>query len=309
MSEIKVNKLSSRTGNAVTLGTSGDTFTIPAGVTLTNSGTATGFGSDTDISWQAVKTASFTAVSGEGYFVNTTSGAITVTLPASPSAGAIVAIVDYAGTFATNNLTINRNSSKIQGEDSSPIIATNQRATTLVYADATKGWIPVNDNTTENYGALFTSATGGTATTSGNYKIHTFNSSSNFVVASLGNSGGGGVYASKVDYMVVAGGGAGHGKTTPGNFENGAGGGAGGFREGRVCASAYAQSPIGAPDGLTVAAQTYPITVGAGGAGGPLAGTAGSSSIFSTNGSPPRLKEVLNNIGTPDNFSKASIRL
>ena len=77
MSEIKVNKLSSRTGNAVTLGTSGDTFTIPAGVTLTNSGTATGFGSDTDISWQTVKTSDFTAVSGEGYFVNTTSSTIT----------------------------------------------------------------------------------------------------------------------------------------------------------------------------------------------------------------------------------------
>ena len=102
MSEIKVNKLSSRTGNAVTLGTSGDTFTIPSGVTLTNSGTATGFGSDSDISWQAVKTADFTAVAGEGYFVNTTSAAITVTLPSSPSAGDKIAVMDYAGTADTS---------------------------------------------------------------------------------------------------------------------------------------------------------------------------------------------------------------
>ena len=72
MSEIKVNKLSSRTGNAVTLGTSGDTLTIPAGVTLTNSGTATGFGSDSDISWQSVVTSNTTMVAGRGYFVNTT---------------------------------------------------------------------------------------------------------------------------------------------------------------------------------------------------------------------------------------------
>ena len=80
MSEIKVNKVSSRTGNAVTLGTSGDTFTIPAGVTLTNSGTATGFGSDSDISWQSIVTSNTTMVAGRGYFVDSSGGAITMTL-------------------------------------------------------------------------------------------------------------------------------------------------------------------------------------------------------------------------------------
>ena len=48
------------------------------------------------------KTASFTATNGDGFFVDTTSGAITVTLPASPSAGDIVSVADYAGTFASN---------------------------------------------------------------------------------------------------------------------------------------------------------------------------------------------------------------
>ena len=272
MSEIKVNKLSSRTGNAVTLGTSGDTFTIPSGVTLTNSGTATGFGSDSDISWQAVKTADFTAASGEGYFINTTGGAITMTLPASPSAGAMVAIVDYAGPFTTNNLTLNRNSSKVQGADANAVISTNQRAITFVYADATKGWIPVNDNTTDNYGEMYTTATGGTVTTSGNFKIHTFNSSSNFVVTAAGNSAGG---TADTSYLVVAGGGG-------GAITGGAG--AGGFREGRAANDSYTVSPLNAPAGLTITAQTYPITVGAGGTVGPQYNqkSRGSNSVFAT---------------------------
>ncbi len=104
MSEIKVNKISPRTAcGTVTLGDSGDTITIPAGVSITNSGTASGFGATGAASWNTtVKTGDFTAVAGEGYFVNTTSGEIDVTLPASPSAGAVVAIKDYANTFDTN---------------------------------------------------------------------------------------------------------------------------------------------------------------------------------------------------------------
>lgn len=264
MSEIKVNKVSSRTGNAVTLGTSGDTFTIPAGVTLTNSGTATGFGSDSDISWQSVQTSNFTAVAGRGYPINTTGGVITLTLPASPSAGDMVAILDYAGTFGTNAVTIGRNSSNIQGTAADGTINTSQQATSFVYIDSTKGWIPFNDNTTGNYGASYVAATGGTVATVGDYKIHSFTSSSNFVVSSVGNSAG----SNSVDYLVVGAGGGG------GN-SNGGGGGAGGFRM--------------APD-FSVSAQTYPITIGAGGAGQPSSGPAdsgpgaaqGSSSVFST---------------------------
>ncbi len=74
MSEIKVNKISPRTAcGTTTLGDSGDTITIPAGVTITNSGTAAGFGATGAASWDTtVKTSGFTAVSGVGYFVNTT---------------------------------------------------------------------------------------------------------------------------------------------------------------------------------------------------------------------------------------------
>ena len=76
MSEVKVNKISPRTAcGTTTLGDSGDTFTIPAGVTITNNGTAAGFGATGAVSWDTtVKTTGFTAVSGVGYFVNTTAG-------------------------------------------------------------------------------------------------------------------------------------------------------------------------------------------------------------------------------------------
>ena len=105
MSEIKVNKLSPRTNcGTVQLGDSGDTITIPAGATITNNGTAAGFGSTGEVSWDTTKkTTGFTAVSGVGYFCDTTSAAFTVTLPATPSAGNVVAISDYAGTSGTVN--------------------------------------------------------------------------------------------------------------------------------------------------------------------------------------------------------------
>ena len=274
MSEIKVNTITKRTGSTITLGESGTTVTLASGAS------STGFGA---IEWQSVVTSNTTMVAGRGYFVNTTSGAITMTLPASASAGDQVAIKDYTGTFNTNNVTIARNGHKIQGKAANSLLNTIRASVLMTYVDATEGWVFTQEsNVGDLEEATYINATGGTESTSGDYKIHTFNSSSNFVVASLGNTAGAGDWASKVDYMVVAGGGAGHGKTTPGNFENGAGGGAGGFREGRVSAPAYTASPLVAPDGLTVAAQTYPITVGAGGAGAPLDGTGGSSSIFST---------------------------
>jgi len=91
--------------------------------------------------WQAVKTAGFTAVAGEGYFINTTSGAITMTLPSSPTIGDEVSFVDYAGTFDTNNLTIGRNSENIQGSAADLTVSTERAANTLVYTDGTQGWL------------------------------------------------------------------------------------------------------------------------------------------------------------------------
>ena len=115
MSEIKVNKISPRTNcGTVQLGDSGDTITIPSGATITNNGTQTGFGRTGTVDWQtgSIKTGNFTAANGEGYFVNTTSGVITMNLPSSPSAGNIVSIKDYAFTFATNTFKVDGNGSK-----------------------------------------------------------------------------------------------------------------------------------------------------------------------------------------------------
>ncbi len=94
MSEIKVNKISPRAAcGTTTLGDSGDTISIPAGVTISNAGTAAGFGSTGEISWDTTpKTGDFTGVSGVGYFINTGSGAVTVTLPGSPSAGNVIGV-------------------------------------------------------------------------------------------------------------------------------------------------------------------------------------------------------------------------
>ena len=96
-------------------------------------------------SWQAVKTANYTASAGQGVFANTSGGAWTLTLPASPSIGDEVSFIDYAGTFDTNNLTIGRNSSKINGAESDLTIATERAANTLVFTDSTQGWLLKNN--------------------------------------------------------------------------------------------------------------------------------------------------------------------
>ena len=95
--------------------------------------------------WQAVKTGTYTAAAGEGIFANTTSGAWTLTLPASPSIGDEVSVIDYAGTFDTNNLTIGRNSQKIQGSAADLTVATERAGFTLAFTDGTQGWLLKNN--------------------------------------------------------------------------------------------------------------------------------------------------------------------
>ena len=117
---------------------------IPLGGTLKFNG-ATLSGDTLEItggtSWQAVKTSGFTAVAGEGYFCNTTSSAFTATLPVAATIGDEVSFIDYAGTFDTNNLTIGRNGHNIQGSATDLTVATERAGFSLVYVDATQGWL------------------------------------------------------------------------------------------------------------------------------------------------------------------------
>jgi len=286
MSEVKVNKISPRSGTTVTLGDSGDTFTIPSGATINNQGTATNFGATGSASWvTTVKTSTFTAVAGEGYFVNTTGGAVTVNLPAGV-AGAVVAIKDYANTFDTNAVTVAPNGSdKIGGDNTvDATLSTKGIAVTLVFVDSTQGWL-VTDDGLQSVAptAEYIVASGGTITTvCTNFKVHTFTGPGTFVVCSVGNAGG----STTVSYMVVAGGGgAGDGYPTS---NGGGGGGAGGFRESKASSDSYTASPLNATSGpgfnLPVSVQSYPISVGGGGtgAGGGGQRASGVASTFST---------------------------
>jgi len=239
---------------------------------------------DQIVEWQSVFTGDgstgLTAVAGRGYFIDTTSGAVTVTLPASPKAGDIVQLKDYARTWATNNITIA--SFLRDGITDTSTFSTNGQTVTFVYMDGTKGWSLINEDTTTDLSTSFIVATGGTITTSGDYKIHTFTGDGCFVVSTAPAGSGPGV-----DYLVVAGGGGGGRDIFPANRPGG-GGGAGGFRmSNSLCLPAPTTSPLANPTGITVSATTYPITVGAGGVGGnstpgtTVCGGVGNPSIFS----------------------------
>jgi hypothetical protein len=271
MSKVEVNQISSQCGSTLTIGQSGDTVTLAAGATQT------GFGRTGTVDWDTTaKTASFTAVSGNGYFVNTTSGAITVTLPAG-SAGDIISLADYAATWQTNNVTVAPNGTdKIGGTNAGVTLNTKGQSITFVYSDSTQGWLNTMDSTSNVRGNAFIEATGGTISCCGDYKIHTFTGPGTFTVTNEGTPTG----SNTVDYLVVAGGGGGSGS------QSGAGG-AGGFRESSGAASGcYTASPLGAcVSALPVTAQGYPITVGAGGSTcscNGINGVPGSNSIFSS---------------------------
>ena len=280
-STIKVNNVQNQCGqniinensNTITIGASGDTIALASGASQT------GFGRTGTVDWQtgSIKTATFTAANGEGYFCNTSGGAFTVNLPSSPSVGDIVAIKDYGGTFNSNNLTIGRGGSNLNGNAADSVRNKANESLTLVYADATKGWLSVEEGT-GFLGNNFISATGGTITTSGNFKIHTFTGPGTFTVCNAGSACG----SNTVDYLVIAGGGGGGNGTYAGG-----GGGAGGYRESSGAASGcYTRSPLGAcVSALPVSVQGYPITVGGGAAAitPPVrGGSSGSNSSFST---------------------------
>ena len=266
MSKIEVNAIDVQCGSTLTLGSSGKTVSLASGSSIGGVGT---------VSWcTTAKTSPFTATSGNGFFVNTACGAVTVTLPGSPTAGSIVAFKDYSNTWDNNSVTVCRNGSKINGVCQNATLNTESQSVTLIYVDGTKGWQDIQDSTSNITGTTFISASGGTETTSGNFKIHTFTASGCFAVSSASNS----APLNDVSFVVVAGGGGGAG-------DNGAGGGAGGFRENKGAEDSYTASPLNGATPITVSAQTYPITIGGGGAKGTSPtynGCNGSNSVFST---------------------------
>ena len=264
---LKTDKIEPQSGTALQVGASGDTITLPSGATLTiagtinaSTGTATGFGA---IDWQTsdIKTSTFTAVAGKGYIVNTTGGAVTVNLPAG-TAGNQIGLVDYAGTWDTNNVTLAANGSeKIQGDTTNATLSREREAVDLLYVDSTQGWLVTSVADQGVSQTSYVTATGGTITTSGDYKIHSFLGDGTFTVTCAGNAAG----SNTIDYLIVAGGGGG------GGGDNGGGAGAGGFRQ---------SYPNPATGGTPVSASpgAYAIVVGGGGA----ANTAGNiSSGFS----------------------------
>jgi hypothetical protein len=207
-----------------------------------------------DIAWQStVQYNNITLESGKGYFINTTAGPTTMTLPSSPSAGDFVALKDYAGTFGTNALTIDRNGSNIQGAANNSKLDTNRASVVLVYVDSTEGWLYTVENNVTIEPPSYVTATGGTITTDGDFKVHTFTGDGTFTVTDAGNAS----TSNTVDYLIIAGGGGGGASVNC--FTSGGGGGAGGYR---------ISFPNPATGGTSVSAQAYPITVGGGGTAG-----------------------------------------
>ena len=278
-STIKVNTIQNTCGadiikessNTITIGASGDTVTLATGASQS------GFGRTGTVDWETTtKTGDFTGADGKGYFIDTTSGEITMTLP-SASAGNIISIQDYNNTFDSNSFNIQAPSGvKINGGTAAGklILSTEGQGLTLIYVDSTVGWRSIESTTFNTQSAVptFITATGGTITTDGNFKVHTFTGPGTFTVCSVGNPSG----STEVSYLIVAGGGGGAGgNQVSGDYEGG-GGGAGGVREGKTPQCTYTQSPIactsGSNNGIPVTAQGYPIVVGGGGAyaGSPL---------------------------------------
>jgi hypothetical protein len=280
------NNIINENSNTITIGASGDTVTLASGASQT------GFGRTGTVDWQtsSIKTATFTAANGEGYFANTAGGAFTMNLPAG-SAGAIVSVQDYNNTFDSNALTVSPNGSeKINSGAGAVLLGTEGEGLTLVYIDGTVGWRSIQDSAFSDVGSNFISATGGTISEVGDFKVHTFTGPGTFTVSTTAVSPANNI----LDYVVVGGGGA--ASLTGGDAAGGGGGG--GFRyflnttcAPTACAPGGPRNGYGSPTPsgtvITATATSFPITVGAGGAGsanspsGPY-GTSGSNTIFST---------------------------
>ena len=331
MSEVKVNKISPRSGTDVALGDSGDSFNVPSGaaiaitgdlksstlkdsagaVVISKSGTAVTIGASGDtvsvasgatlegagLAWQAVQTTGFTASAGNAYPCNTTSAAFTVTLPASASVGDQIQIVDYAGTFATNNITLT-SSLNIEGSSNNKVLTTNREGVTITYVDVTQGWVATSgvnsgDQAIDpiSYSADMLIVAGGGGAESGGgggggYRTSTQDLNSGTVYTITVGAGGAekvngsnsSISGSGLTTITSAGGGGGKGSATPG-LDGGSGGGAGEDGNGASGGSGNvpAVSPSQGNDGGTSIGVTYAASAGGGGAG--QSGFPNSSSV------------------------------
>jgi len=300
MSKIEVDAITEQSGSTLTVGGGAsktvvaDATTVTLGrcggtVSLASGATQSGFGRTGTVDWQtsSIKTSTFTAANGEGYFANTSGGAFNMNLPAGV-AGAIVSVADYTQSFQTNNLTIVPNGTdKIAGINATAPLDTKGQSATFVFVDATEGWINTSDSTSAIAGTvpfIVASVSGAcntlvTAPCCANAKVATFTGPGTFTVCSAATD----VTRNEISYMIVAGGGSSGGGETAG------GGGAGGFREVKSPLTPYTASPL---DGystpgnrVTVTAQAYSIAVGSGGAtpsGSPayVVGNSGNVSSF-----------------------------
>ena len=292
MSKIEVNQITQQCGTTLTVGGGAcktavvDATTVTLGrcgatVSLASGATQSGFGRTGTVDWittpKVTGDSPVTGVTGNGYFMNTTAGTITLNLPAG-SAGDIVSLMDYAATWNSNKVTVSPNGSEKIGSVNADVdLTTAGQSITLVYVDSTQGWLNTMDSTSNVRASDNVIATGGTITCCGDFKMHRFTGPGTFCVSAVS---GGTPANNVVSYLVVAGGGA----------SSSAGGGAGGFREYKSPVDTYTASPLdGNPGGtaITVTATGYPITVGGGASsgtpayqGGPYA--AGSNSVFSS---------------------------
>ena len=314
------NNIINENANTITIGASGDTITIPSGATLANNGTATGFAS---IAWQSVQTTGFTAVAGNGYFCNTTSAGFTVTLPATPSAGNQVQVVDYAGTFDTNALVIDPNGEDIEGGTDNVKLTGEREGVILTYIDATQGWIAtsgINEGTDAlqpvSYSMDFLVIAGGAGGAgyfggggggAGGYRTSTQTVNVGTTITVTVGDGSSGVANSPsqstngsnssisgtglTTITSAGGGGAGAGSSSPSSGKDGgSGGGGGGRRYDTDVPGGSGNTPSTAPsqgnNGGSGAANDIPNERGGGGGGGAggVGGNASSNGGTSANG-------------------------
>ena len=144
MSGIIGSKINIRgSGRIAKLGTDGQVLTSAgAGVAAEYEDLAGG------VSWQSVETGStMTAVAGNGYPINTTSNACTITLPGSASAGDTIIFGDYARYWGTNGIVIDSNGLNYQSDDDTFTVeyGTDGLVLGITYMDSTQGWVPTFD--------------------------------------------------------------------------------------------------------------------------------------------------------------------